>query len=582
MHAQPGVYAVLLGSGVSTAAGIPTGWGVVRELVRRIAAANGGDSNVVQSAWDAPEAWWSENGDGELGYSTLLESLAPTAAARQGLLASFFEPDEEEREEQLKQPTKAHESIAELVKMGLVRVIITTNFDRLMERALEAAGVSPQVIARPEAANGMAPLAHAPATVIKLHGDYKDLGSRNTPDELDSYPAEWKSLLHQVFDEYGLIISGWSADWDTALVSALEASPNRRYPLYWDVRSSKGDNAQRLLASRAGTIVHSASADELFSELAADIDALDRLSAPPMSTALALARLKRYLPDPVRRIELHDLIMGQVDVVTEHIAATPIDSDGPLQWQGLQDIYEGYFASMDQLAPLLAAGVWHDPEGVHDQLWIDVLQRLVDAGTAIPTKGWNQALYPARLFPAFVALAICGMTAMRRDREGLLVRLATEAEGRPRPGEEHTFPAAHLLHYRRLTEDDWVNALPRWEQTRWTYPPSHMFLTDLWRYFKETYPSFDEYQDAYHGFEYRLGLIQERSRSNIFLRAISGEYVGERGWGFDGIPLAEVAFRKRLERSQSQVWPEYFGGIDQVDSVLEGHREVIGRYKRGW
>ena len=39
MHAQPGVYAVLLGSGVSTGAGIPTGWGVVRELVRRVAAA---------------------------------------------------------------------------------------------------------------------------------------------------------------------------------------------------------------------------------------------------------------------------------------------------------------------------------------------------------------------------------------------------------------------------------------------------------------------------------------------------------------------------------------------------------------
>ena len=534
----------------------------------------------MQAAWDDPEAWWTENGEGELGYSTLLERLAPTAAARQGLLAEFFEPDDEEQEEHLKQPTKAHEAIAELVKMGFVRVVITTNFDRLMERALEAVGVSPQVVARPEAANGMAPLVHSPATIIKLHGDYKDLGSRNTPGELDTYPAEWVSLLRQVFDEYGLIISGWSADWDTALVSSLEGSSSRRYPLYWDERSSKGDNARRLLASRAGTIVDASSADELFSELAANIDALNRLSAPPLTTALALARLKRYLPDPVRRIDLHDLVMAQVDVVTERIAAMPVNSVGPLQWEELQDTYEHYFSSMEQLAPLLEVGVWHDPEGAHDQLWIDVLQRLVDAGTATPSQGWSEALYPARLFPAFIALAVCGMIGIRRDRENLLIRLATEVEGRPKPGNEHMFPAAHLLHYLLLTRDEWVNELPRWEG-RWMYPPSHMFITDLRRYFTETYPSFNDYRAAYHGFEYRLGLIQEQTRPNLFLRAIGGEYVGEWSWGPDGIPLVEVTFRKQMERSRSQTWPTFLGGPDQVDGVLEGHRDVLSRYKRG-
>lgn len=38
MHAQPGVYALLLGSGVSSGAGIATGWGVVTTLVREVAA----------------------------------------------------------------------------------------------------------------------------------------------------------------------------------------------------------------------------------------------------------------------------------------------------------------------------------------------------------------------------------------------------------------------------------------------------------------------------------------------------------------------------------------------------------------
>jgi NAD-dependent SIR2 family protein deacetylase len=99
-------------------------------------------------------------------------------------LRGFFEPTEEEAEQRLKTPSKAHEALAQLIKRGLVRVILTTNFDWLTERALEAEGVSPQVIARPEAVAGMAPLAHAPATVVKLHGDYLDLGSRNTPEEI--------------------------------------------------------------------------------------------------------------------------------------------------------------------------------------------------------------------------------------------------------------------------------------------------------------------------------------------------------------------------------------------------------------
>ena len=579
MHAQPGVYAILLGSGASTGAGIPTGWGVVRELVHRVAAiADPDDESAAQAAWDDPESWWSVHGEGDLGYSTLLQHLAPTPAARQGLLVDFFEPNDEERDEGLKQPTKAHQAIAELVKRGFVRVIITTNFDRLMERALEAVGVSPQVITRPEAVNGMAPLAHSPATVIKLHGDYKDLGSRNTPDELGGYPEEWTRLLAQVFDEYGLVIAGWSADWDKALVAALEGAPNRRDPLYWDSRSSKGDNAQRLLASRAGIQIQSDSADELFGELVGNIEALDELSSPPLSTAMALARLKRYLPDPVHRIDLHDLVMRAVDDLTAHIAAQPTNPDGGVSMEALQVTYEGYFQSMEQLAPLLQAGVWHDTEGVHDQLWLDVLQRLVDAGTA-PLQSFNQASASARLFPAFIALAVAGMTAIRRDREGLLIRMATEVEARPRMDYDQLFSAAHLLHYHRLSEDKWVNGLPRWEKTTWLYPQSHLFLTDIWRFFKDAFPSFDDYKVAYHGFEYRLGLIQEQTASGIFMRAISGEYVGEWAWDQNGVPRAEVAFRRQLERSRYDSWQTYLGP-DEVDGVLVAHREVIKRYKR--
>jgi hypothetical protein len=37
ISSSPGVYALLLGSGVSSGAGIPTGWAIVEDLARRLA-----------------------------------------------------------------------------------------------------------------------------------------------------------------------------------------------------------------------------------------------------------------------------------------------------------------------------------------------------------------------------------------------------------------------------------------------------------------------------------------------------------------------------------------------------------------
>ncbi len=51
IHSNPGVYAVLIGSGVSTAAGIPTGWDVTLDLIRKVAAIEREDPEPDPEAW---------------------------------------------------------------------------------------------------------------------------------------------------------------------------------------------------------------------------------------------------------------------------------------------------------------------------------------------------------------------------------------------------------------------------------------------------------------------------------------------------------------------------------------------------
>ena len=54
VQSNPGAYALLLGSGTSRSAQIPTGWDVTLDLVRRVAAAAKTDAGAD------PEKWYLE------------------------------------------------------------------------------------------------------------------------------------------------------------------------------------------------------------------------------------------------------------------------------------------------------------------------------------------------------------------------------------------------------------------------------------------------------------------------------------------------------------------------------------------
>ncbi|WP_399922112.1 SIR2 family protein [Streptomyces kanamyceticus] len=422
VQAGPGVYALLLGAGMSRDAGVPTGWEIVTDLVHRAAVARGADEELAVAD---PEAWWSRHGDGgPLGYSALLEALGGTPAARHKLLRGYFEPDDEDRQDGRKRPGVAHHAAARLVARGSVRVVLTTNFDRLTEQALEAAGVQPQVIHSPASLRGMTPLAHARATVVKLHGDVTDLEARNTERELGEYPAAWAGLVDQVLDEYGLIVCGWSAQWDHALVACFDRRAARRYPVFWAAPHSPQGKAAELVARHGAVVIQGTTAEEFFPGLLARLDALEHLSAPPPTRELSVARLKRALPDPVRRIDLHELMDAEatrvVDRLTDGGRYPP--GERALGTEAYRQRLERYRSDCETLLHLMAVGVFHDDTGAHARVWVRVLQRLLN----VPGDSGDQVDHGLRRYPALLALAAAGSAAVLADRDELLGRLLLE------------------------------------------------------------------------------------------------------------------------------------------------------------
>ena len=114
--------------------------------------------------------------------------------------------------------------------------------------------ISPTVISTTDAIKGAIPLTHTRCSIIKVHGDYLDTRIKNTPSELAQYNRELDLLLDRIFDEFGLTVCGWSAEWDAALRAALERCDNHRFATFWTVRDDPSTIASRLIQLRRAEV----------------------------------------------------------------------------------------------------------------------------------------------------------------------------------------------------------------------------------------------------------------------------------------------------------------------------------------
>ena len=411
LQANPGVYAFLLGSGVSRAAEIPTGWEITLDLVRKLAGVCG------EECEPDPERWFQAKFKQAPDYSQLLDKLAKTPAERQQLLRPYFEANEKDREEGKKQPTGAHRAIAQLAAQGHIRVIVTTNFDRLLETAVAEVGVVPTVLSSPDQVEGALPLIHTRCCVFKVHGDYLDTRIRNTSSELEKYPEGFNQLLDRIFDEFGLVVCGWSAAWDDALRNAMYRAPSRRFTTYWAARGEPSEQAQRLIDNRRAQVISIDDADSFFQKVQHNVASIEEFSKPhPLSTEAAVASLKRFLSESRFRIQLADLIDENVERVIKDTSGPDFDIyQPPPTTETVTERIRKYEAACSTLmAMATVGGRWAKME--HCEIWHRALQRL----SMVPRSNGNVAWLDLRLYPGMLLLYALGLGAVETDRLAFL------------------------------------------------------------------------------------------------------------------------------------------------------------------
>lgn len=489
---SPNTYALLLGSGISRPAKIPTGWEILNDLINQIFVLSG------EKTEDPLTIWFSKKYNTEPSYSNVLEKVAPTAHERTLIVKKYFESSPTE---QSGKPTEGHKAIAKLVKGGFLKVIITTNFDRLTEQALLELNIQPTVIRSDSDLHGALPLVHSSCTVVKVNGDYLDSRIRNTAGELSSYEPDTTLLLNRIFDEYGLIVAGWSAQWDTALYDVIKGTPNRRFSSYWLSKGSVTAEAKDLMAAKSFFEIKIESADIFFNQLNDKVVSIKQAkSTHPVSLEILIATAKDYLMEERFKIRLYDLVMNETNNLIEHLNSSFFAVTGHLDGDGIRARVESLINVTTPLANLFQlAAMW----GQESQLQVfgESFTRIINQ--SFTPLGGNTNLLALRKLPLTFLMYVSGMAGLSVNDMKLFNHLIDECVT-PKDYDDETRSPLETLCLMKVFSTQAGKAVPGFELH---HTPNHdIFSEQLFLKFSSLSSDKENFLRLFDRFEYLLGL----------------------------------------------------------------------------
>jgi len=446
------------------------------------------------------------------------------------LLRSYFEPTDEEREQGVKLPTKAHDAIADLIINGYVKVVITTNFDRLLEHALQQRGLQPTVISTPDGASGAIPLAHSDCTILKVNGDYLDERIKNAPNELSNYARPIASLLKRIFDEYGLIVCGWSADWDHALRAAIERHSGRRFSIYWTVRSNKSDIAKKTIKLISAEQINISDANSFFNDINENVKSLNYFQkAHPLSTKVAINSLKRYMQNS-QTIRLHDLVTNVTDSLVDELLKEKYSYNGTINGDLIVNRMQAYENDAEIMLNLVAHGLYWGGE-TSTPIFTSAIQRVANAKES--SNGLT-VFIRLRHYPAMLLFYTAGIAAIGANNYKNLHSIFEKIIVRKDYKEK---PPYLLLHHHNILSADHQKVLAGGESQ--PTPLSNCINSFLANIFQPIIPDqyeFDKYFDLMEYFialcylDYNLHSEPEQQRTWVPLGRFGWRNVGYSRW----------------------------------------------------
>jgi len=273
-------YVFFLGAGFSKDAGVSSGWDILLETLKPLYILENDLTDESQVNTEIIEKWYIENPDyNKLGYSEILELVHKSELQRKGFLEDFFNKHD---------PGEAHKLVAQLVKLGFIKFIFTTNFDDLLEKALDELSIQYDVIYSDDNLKSCISWDRVKeCRIYKLHGDYKKSKVKNTNIELSELEPAIAADFQYIIDRHGLVFIGYSGR-DEGIMKHLLAREPDKYPLYWQYVSEPEDveeykyfhqlKNKYLTSPIPISYIANPSASKFLAEIADGMDNLERLT----------------------------------------------------------------------------------------------------------------------------------------------------------------------------------------------------------------------------------------------------------------------------------------------------------------
>ncbi|MDD3427439.1 MAG: SIR2 family protein [Caldisericia bacterium] len=222
-NALPGEkkYVLFAGAGISKDAGVPTAWDLMLKTAGILYVAENPEKEIINIDL---EKWFLESEYAQMEYSELMELIYSKNPDQQDFLKKNLNKYN---------IGESHKGIAELARRGIIRAIITTNFDHYIERGLEERGLEFQVISTDDDLKNAEPLIQCKAVrIYKPHGNLGYGKLKNTPKDLESLSRLMEKELIRVMNEHGVIVLGYSGR-DKGVQNIFKKRNYSYYPLFW-------------------------------------------------------------------------------------------------------------------------------------------------------------------------------------------------------------------------------------------------------------------------------------------------------------------------------------------------------------
>ncbi len=385
-------------------------------------------------------------------------------------------------------------------------------------------------------------------------------------------------MLDRIFDEFGLIVCGWSGEWDVALRSAVERVSSHRFGTYWTTRGEPNPVAQKLISLRRAATIQISGADSFFKDLSDKVQAIEEFAlSDPVAPRVAVARLKRYLSDASQQINLHDLLVSETERVFKAVRSDRYSPNFNVSYQDLRDRLAWYESDLSVLLPLMiCGGYWADPNQA--PYFLQCIKRLADRATSGVGRA---ATVELQAYPALVLFYGAGTACLTRGNYSFLSGMF-HLKVRDWNGDE--VPIVKALNTLRVMHLDDQRKLPGYENC--CAPLSDHLFSVMRGFLREFIPDDLAYDEAFDWFEYLLGLIhcdQTTSDQDLSALKAKGEWEIRAPWGrfvWKGLHADVATVRQKADLRKGQPVPPHIGAL--LGHGFFGSEERYVDLKRGF